>query len=132
MNTPTAIPSATPFIGAPAIDFGGTVGIGARPSLRAAAQEVEQLFLSMLLKEMRQSLGSEDQEGMFAGDSADVYGGLFDMYLGKHLADAGGVGLTSVWAQQLEQQSQPQEHANHGRLAERAGFGADLPRSPRP
>lgn len=56
------------------------------------------MFLSLLLKEMRQSL---EPDGLFAGDAGDVQGGLFDLYLSKHLADAGGVGLAAAVERQL-------------------------------
>ena len=59
-------------------------------SIDVAAREVEGLFVSMLLKQMRQS-GSED--GMFAGESSDTLGGMFDLYLGKYIAESGGIGL---------------------------------------
>lgn len=59
------------------------------------AREFESVFVSMLLKEMRQSL----EGGLFPGDSSDTLGGLFDMMMGQHIADStGGLGL----AQSLE------------------------------
>ena len=45
------------------------------------ANEFEATFLSMLLKEMRQTLDPDG--GLFPGDSGDVQGGLFDrLHLG--------------------------------------------------
>ncbi len=76
---------------------------GAR-SIEQTGKHVEALFLSMLLKEMRQTLG---EDGLFAGDTSDVHGGLFDMYLGKHLADSGGVGMADALTRLL-----PREKAN--------------------
>ncbi len=57
-----------------------------------AAQELEGFFMSMLLKQMRDTVGGE---GLFPGDKSDVQGSLFDMFLGKHLAEAGGLGVES-------------------------------------
>jgi flagellar protein FlgJ len=54
----------------------------------------------MLLKEMRQTLEPED--GLFPGDSGDVQGGLFDMYLSRHLADAGGIGFAASLVRQMQ------------------------------
>ena len=51
------------------------------------------MFASQLLKEMRKTL---DPETMFGGDSGDVYGGLFDMFLGQQMADSGGLGLAKM------------------------------------
>jgi peptidoglycan hydrolase FlgJ len=67
-------------------------GMGAR-SIAETGQQFESLFLSMILKEMRQTLGDE---GLFPGDPGDVQGGLFDLYLGKHMAESGGVGLADA------------------------------------
>ena len=58
-------------------------------SVEQVAAEFESMFVSLVLKEMRQTL----QEPMFAGDAGDSLGGLFDMYVGKHLADNGGLGI---------------------------------------
>ncbi|MBN9517525.1 hypothetical protein J0H58_03250, partial [bacterium] len=74
---------------APAGGTGATVQGGRETKVRETAREFEATFLAMVLKEMRQSL----EEGLFPGDSGDVHGGLFDLYLGRHLADGGGVGL---------------------------------------
>ena len=57
----------------------------------ALARQFEGIFLSMLVKEMRQAGGMG--EGMFPGDSSDTYGGIFDMYFGQHMAEVGGIGL---------------------------------------
>lgn len=55
-----------------------------------AAREFEKLFLSVLVKEMRQSL----PEGFFGkGPGASVYGGMFDEVLAESLAAGAGTGL---------------------------------------
>ncbi len=46
----------------------------------------------MMLKSMRQSM-SED---MFAGDKSDTFGGLFDSFMGKHIAEGGGIGMAKM------------------------------------
>lgn len=56
----------------------------------AVARQVEGLFASLLLKEMR---GNGSEGGLFGGDSSDVLGGMFDQYMGQAIADAGGLGL---------------------------------------
>ena len=55
------------------------------------AKEMESLFVSLMLKEMRQA-GTEG--GLFPGDSSDTFGGMFDLYLGNYIAEAGGIGLS--------------------------------------
>lgn len=68
-------------------------------SLEGVARNFESTLLSLLLKEMRQSL---EPGGLFAEDKADVQGGLFDFYLGEHLAKAGGLGMARMLKRQLE------------------------------
>lgn len=67
------------------------------------ARNFESLFASQLLKEMRQTL---EPDTFFAGDSGDVWGGLFDMYLGQHLAQSNALGIAELVKRQL--QGQPQ------------------------
>lgn len=59
------------------------------------AQQLESVFLSMLLKQLRQSVS---EEGLFPGDTSDTFGGMFDQYLGDHLAAAGGLGIAALLA----------------------------------
>jgi Rod binding domain-containing protein len=54
------------------------------------ARQFEGLFVSMLLKELRQS---DDDGGLFAGDASDTYGALFDQFMGQHLAQQGAFGI---------------------------------------
>lgn len=49
----------------------------------------ESLLLSMMVKEMRQSMGSE----LFPGDESDILGSLFDMHLGEHMSQFAQLGL---------------------------------------
>lgn len=69
---------------------------GAVPdSLRKVAQDFEAIFMSMMLKELRNTgLG----DGLFAGDNGDMLGSMFDQYLGEHLAEAGGLGVAQLLA----------------------------------
>ena len=71
---------------------------------QSVGEQFESLFVSMMLKEMRQSM-SED--GMFAGDSSDIYGGLFDMFLGQHIASQGAFGISDLVKQSLAPTSEP-------------------------
>lgn len=87
---------------APVSPVAGALG----PAANAAGQKVkevagdfESLLLGELLKQSRAGLDKED--GLFAGDKTDSYGALFDFFLGKHLAGAGGLGLADFLGQQL-------------------------------
>lgn len=66
------------------------------------AQEWEATMLSLLLKEMRQTL---DPETLFPGDAGDIHGGLFDFYLGRLLAASGGIGLAELLKRHLQPES---------------------------
>lgn len=62
------------------------------------ASDFESMFVSLMLKEMRQTL---EPGTMFGQDTSDAYGGLFDMYMGQHIAKAGGFGIAELVKQNL-------------------------------
>ena len=59
-----------------------------------AIKDFEGLFLSMMIKELRQTSSGD---GLFPGDASDTYGGMFDMFLGNELAEGKGLGLESMF-----------------------------------
>jgi Rod binding domain-containing protein len=63
-----------------------------RQELEQVATQFEGVFMSLLIKELRESL----ETGMFAGENSDTYGALFDLYLGQHMAEAGGLGIKQM------------------------------------
>lgn len=63
---------------------------GGKAEVEQAATQFESMFVSLLLKEMRQT---QEGDGLFAGESSDTYGGMFDMYLGDYLAKCGPLGV---------------------------------------
>jgi peptidoglycan hydrolase FlgJ len=77
----------------------GRVRRGDKAAIPALARQFEGVFMAQLMKEMRQTL----EPGTFFGsnDPGDVYGGMFDLYMGKHLAKAGGIGLAKVLEQHM-------------------------------
>lgn len=89
-----------PAAGPMRLKTGARVSASAPDQIAATAKDFEATFLSLLLKEMRQTL-DPDGGGLFAGDTGDVQGGLFDLYLSQHLADAGGIGLAPAIERQL-------------------------------
>ena len=64
--------------------------------MKKAGQDFEALFFSMMLKEMRNSISSEEGGGMFAGEGSDTYGGMFDTFIGQHMATSGQLGLAET------------------------------------
>ena len=57
--------------------------------LNKVAKDFESVFISMMLKSMRESMSSD----MFPGDGSDTFGGMFDSFMGQHIAESGGIGL---------------------------------------
>ena len=75
-------------------------GASRHQSPKAVAESFESMFSSMLIKQMRQTL----EGGLFGNDPSDVLGGLFDHFIGDHIAHAGGVGVGEMIRSQLERQ----------------------------
>jgi Rod binding domain-containing protein len=99
MNMPTAtsMPYNTPGLDPESLT--SQVKNGGEQSIDKVANGFESVFASLMLKEMRKTL---DSGSMFAGDSGDVYGGLFDLYIGQHMAQNGGLGIAAAVKRQLE------------------------------
>lgn len=57
------------------------------------SRELEALFVSMMVKQMRQS---DTGEGLFPGDRSDTLGGLFDDAMGQEIASVGGLGVADL------------------------------------
>ncbi len=75
-----------------------------------AIKDFEGLFLSMMIKELRQSSSGE---GLFSGDSSDTYGGMFDMFLGNEMAKGKGIGMESLFRSSTAI-NQLEERMGHG------------------
>lgn len=69
-------------------------------SSEEVATEFESLVIAQLLKQMR---SDSSDGGMFPGDKSDTYGGMFDLYFGKFLAENGGLGLADHVQSGLQQ-----------------------------
>jgi flagellar protein FlgJ len=81
---------------------------GGAASIDKAATGFESMFTSLVLKEMRQTL---DSGSLFPGDTGDVYGGMFDLFIGQHIAQSGGFGIAAAVKRQFEASQ------NHGAKA---------------
>ena len=64
--------------------------------IESVGVEFESVFLSMMLKEMRNSL----EGGLFSGEGSDSYGGMFHMFIGKHMAETSPLGIGEMLVQQ--------------------------------
>ncbi len=76
-------------------------------ALREIGKDFESLFYSMLLKELRSSLESEEGGGLFAGEKTGTLGTLFDMYMGQHLSSSSSLGISQAVISYLS--NQPRE-----------------------
>ena len=63
------------------------------------AKDFESVLVGQMLKESRQTLDKDG--GLFAGDKTDSLGALFDLYMGKHLAESGTIGVADSIARNL-------------------------------
>jgi Rod binding domain-containing protein len=57
---------------------------------KEAATQLEGVFVSMLLKTMRETMTEGE---MFGNDTADIWGGIFDQTMGDAIAKEGGLGM---------------------------------------
>jgi Rod binding domain-containing protein len=102
----------------PAVDAAATIEAATekwekeQERLKKVGQDFEALFFSMMLKEMRNSISSEEGGGMFAGEGSDTYGGMFDTFIGEHMATSGQLGLAEIVTKsvvaQYEQKTNPE------------------------
>ena len=65
------------------------------------AKEFEAVFMSMLVKQMRETL----DEGFFSKESSDTFGGMFDLYMGQHAAGSGSLGIEKMVATYMQRQA---------------------------
>lgn len=75
--------------------------------LKSVGTDFESVFMSMMIKEMRNSLDG----GFFGEESSDTYGGMFDLFIGKHLASSSPLGIGEML---LDQYRKTQANENQG------------------
>jgi len=64
----------------------------------SVGKEFEGVFLSMMLKEMRNTL---EGGGFFGEETSDTYGGMFDMFIGQDLAESSPLGIAELLTDNL-------------------------------
>lgn len=77
-----------------------------REALHEASRQFEALFVSMVIKSMRDTL---PKDGMFSSNSMDTYQQMFDQQLALDLSRRGGLGLSELIARQLSAGIRPEE-----------------------
>jgi flagellar protein FlgJ len=71
----------------------------------SVAQQFESLFLNIMLKEMRKTVGRSE---LLGSDAMDTYQQMFDQQIAVGMAKAGGIGLAPFIEQQLQKGDAPQ------------------------
>ena len=62
--------------------------------LRSTAHEIESIFLSHMLKTMREASGPNG--GLLSGKGQRIYKEMMDDHMGRAMAKAGGIGLADL------------------------------------
>ena len=77
------------------------------PKLKDACRDMESLFLTYLLKELRKTIS---KSGFISGGKAEeIFTSMLDAELSKKMSDAGGIGLSSLLFRQLDSQSEAED-----------------------
>ncbi|MBX3444706.1 MAG: rod-binding protein [Planctomyces sp.] len=91
----TILPAASmPSMLAP-IDPELSPGDGGPEAIQNAVKQFEAVFASLLIKTMRETMTSGE---MFGGDTADVWGALFDQHMGEAMTQGDGLGLMKQYS----------------------------------
>ncbi len=93
----TSAPIESFAFGKAASSATGSMPVG-NEKIDQVARDFESLFASQMLKEMRKTL---DPETMFGSNSGDVYGGMFDQFVGRQMAEGRGFGLAKMLRETL-------------------------------
>ena len=96
-------------------------------TLQKIARDFESVFMSLILKELRESLDmSEDGSGgLFPSDKSGSLGGIFDMFLSQHLAESSSLGVADMIQQYLANQSNMAAPEGPEALASQTGLELD-------
>ncbi|MGB0733173.1 MAG: flagellar assembly peptidoglycan hydrolase FlgJ [Pontibacterium sp.] len=78
-------------------------------ALRNVAEQFEQMFMSMLLKSMRQANESFGENNPLNSSETKFYEGMLDQQMTMEIAQQGGMGLADMLVKQLSQQYGTQE-----------------------
>lgn len=100
-------PSVLDVLGAGQLDTQST-----QQRVESVGVELESVFLSMMIKEMRNSL---DNGGFFGEESSDTYGGMFDLFIGKHLAESKPLGISELLLEQYNKSKPVANDSSHQR-----------------
>lgn len=80
---------------------------GDTAALKKTAQDFEEIFVNMLLKSMRSTIG--DSGLMEKSNQRDIFEGMLDEEFAKNISKAGGIGIQEMMIKQLSQYTQPEK-----------------------
>lgn len=80
---------------------------GGKDSLRAAAQQFESLMIGMMLKSMRETKFSEDDDPMNSGEGVKLYRDLLDQQWAAQLSKGHGLGFADMIVKSMEKYGTP-------------------------
>lgn len=93
-------------------------GAGENPAAGKVAREFEAMFVGMMLKSMRETVGKDKLTG--GGHGEEVYRSMLDQEYAKALTEHGGIGLTAMLERQLDKPvltgDRSQGNENHDRI----------------
>ena len=78
---------------------------GDRNALRDAARQFEALMVAQMLKQMRQTRFSDEDDPLTGGDSLKLYQGLLDQQWAAKMTSGRGLGFADMLAKHLERQA---------------------------
>lgn len=87
-------------------DFAGLRNLEAKAghedpeAIKAAAKQFESMFISMMLKSMREASASMDSE-LFSNQTQDFYQEMYDHQLASKISENKGIGLSETLIEQL-------------------------------
>ena len=79
-------------------DLKAKAGLRPEEATKGVAQQFESLFLNIMLKEMRKTVG---RSGLLGSDAMETYEQMFDQQIALGMSKAGGIGLAPFIEQQL-------------------------------
>ncbi len=80
---------------------------GDKGALRAAAQQFEALMVGQMLKTMRETKFSEDDDPMNSGEGAKLYRDLLDQQWASQLSKGRGLGFADMIVKSMEKYAEP-------------------------
>ncbi len=98
---PVGLPDASTLLSDPR-GLAAQLGLDSSADAQTVARKFEAMFWSMVINQLRTSM---TEEGLFAGDRADAYGALFDMFMADYLAEHASLGLARMIERYLERRN---------------------------